>query len=537
MDVRLPDRDHAVVADILDRRSNEHPDREFIIFESGPTWTYGQAAEEVWAVAAGFQSLGIAHGDYVLSWLPTGPHALLTWFASNALGAAYTPLNPAYRGSILQHVINVPRSKVMIVHADLVDRLEGLDLPHLETIVIVGETDAAPDTLRSVRWDDLKQVGASRPAVEEPVEPWDDMAVIYTSGTTGPSKAVRCSYMHHYTFGRGLFPETIGEDDRFFLCLPMFHASATTPVYCMLQRGGSLVVTPGFSTDTFWADVRKYRTTTAIIMAAMATFLHKQPPQPDDADNPLRIAYMGPMIDDVEGFSKRFDVELYSTYAMTEVPNPIRTPMNPTNAKSCGRLLGEGWEVRLVDEHDLEVPVGTPGELIVRHSTPWCLNSGYLGMPEATAEAWRNGWFHSGDALMVDDNGDYHFVDRVKDALRRRGENISSVELESEILTHPDVREAAVVGVPSDVKEDDVLAFVVRAPGSELDYETLTEYLIPRLPYFMVPRYFEFVDELPKTPSMKVRKVELRAIGLSENTWDREASGIILKRERLTPVN
>lgn len=536
MDPRFPNRDDVVLPAILDRRSREHPDHPFAVFEGGAEWTYRELADRTWSTANGLRALGVEQGDYVLSWLPTCHQAILTWFGANALGAAYTPLNPAYRGSILQHTVNLPKAKVLVAHADLLDRLEGLDLPHLEKIVVVGDSSAAPEGFDVVPWAEVEGAGGGRPETERAIEPWDDMAVIYTSGTTGPSKGVRCTYLHHAVFGDGLFPSEIGGDDRFFLCVPMFHASATNPLYTMLRRGGSVAVTSGFSTQTFWDDIRRYRVTCAIIMAAMANFLYKAEPQPDDAENPLRVAYMGPMIDDVEGFSKRFGVKLYTSYAMTELPTPLTTPINPVNTKSCGRLFNPDYEVRVVDEFDREVPPGTTGELVARHACPWVITPGYLGMPEATAEAWRNGWFHSGDGLMVDENGDYYFVDRIKDALRRRGENISSMEVEAEILSHPAVMEAAVVAVPSDLGEDEVLAFVVRAEGQELSYEELARYLVPRLPYFMVPRYFEFVDELPKTPSLKVRKVELRERGLGEASWDREAAGIVLKREKLESV-
>jgi crotonobetaine/carnitine-CoA ligase len=539
-DSSLPDRAEAVVADILERRAGQHPERVFAVFAGGAVgsggteWTYADAAAAAWSMAAGLVELGVRPGEHVLSWLPTSSHAFATWFGINAAGGIFTPLNLAYKGSILRHVVNLPESRVMVVHAELVDRLRGLDLPHLETVIVVGGEPADPPPgLRVLRWDEVQRPGAARPVLERPREVWDDMAIIYTSGTTGPSKGVRCTYMHHHIYAQGLFPpEEIGGGDRFFQCLPMFHASGTTSTYVMLQRGGSLAVTDGFSTETFWSDVRRHQVTTAIIMAAMATFLYNRPARPDDADNPLRVAYMGPMISDVEGFSRRFGVRLYSTYAMSELPNPLRTPMNPTNAKACGRLL-PGWEVRLVDDNDREVAPGVLGEVVARHAKPWVITPGYLGMPEATAEAWRNGWFHSGDGLVRDEDGDYYFVDRIKDSLRRRGENISSMEVEADITAHPDVQEAAAVRVPSDYGEDEVLAVVVRRPGAVLTHEALTEYLIERMPYFMVPRYLEFADELPKTASMKVRKVELRERGLTERAWDREAAGIRLRRQQL----
>ncbi len=536
LDGSLPERAEAVLADVLERRAAEHPEKTFALFPDGSAWSYADTAGHAWAVGAGLRELGVEPGEHVLSWLPTGGPSLATWFGINAAGAVYTPLNVSYRGSILKHVVDLPKARVMIAHADLVERLHGLELPYLETLVLVGEGGHPPEGVRVLRWAELVRPGAARPVLEVPRELWDDMAIIYTSGTTGPSKGVRCTYLHHHVYSGGLFPaEEIGADDRFFQCLPMFHASGTTSTFVMLQRGGSLAVTDSFRTDTFWADVRRYRVTTAIIMAAMATFLARQPPRPDDADNPLRVAYMGPMIADVEGFSRRFGVRLYSTYAMTELPNPVRTPINPANHKACGRVLA-GWQIRLVDEHDREVPDGVMGEVIARHVTPWVITPGYLGMPEATAAAWRNGWFHSGDGLIRDANGDYTFVDRIKDSLRRRGENISSTELEAEVAGHPEVLEAAAVAVPSEVGEDEVLALVVRRPDATVSYEALTAWLVERLPHFMVPRYLEFVGELPRTASLKVRKVELRERGLTGRAWDREAAGLVLRRERLAPV-
>lgn len=536
MDPRFPTREEVVVPDLLESWARTQPDRPFAVFDTGEEWSYAHTASQTWAVSNGLRALGVERGEHVLSWLPTGPHAILTWFASNAAGAVYVPLNPAFRGTLLEHVINLPKSTIMVVHADLVSRLVGLDLPYLRTLVVVGTPPAAPPGLTVVPWKDVVSDKRSRPVLDQVVEPWDDMAIIYTSGTTGPSKGVRCTYLHHATFGEGLFPEELGSDDRFYMCLPMFHASATNPIYTFLRRGASLAVAAGFNTATYWQDVHRYGATTGIIMAAMATFLYKQPPQPDDADSGMRLAYMGPMIDDVEGFSERFGMRLYSTYNMTELPVQLRTPINPTKTTSCGRVQNDDWEVRIVDEFDRELPRGQVGELIARHTRPWTITPGYLGMPEATADAWRNGWFHTGDALMCDEDGDFYFMDRIKDTLRRRGENISSMEVEREILTHPDVMEAAVIGVPSELKEDEVLALVVTREGSDLAYRELAEFLVPKLAYFMVPRFFQFVDELPKTPSLKVRKIELRQTGLPPTAWDREANGLVLRREKLSEV-
>jgi crotonobetaine/carnitine-CoA ligase len=270
----------------------------------------------------------------------------------------------------------------------------------------------------------------------------------------------------------------------------------------------------------------------------MVSYLLDQAVCADEVDNPLRVVYMGPL-SHVREFAERFDVGVYTGFGMTEVPCPIRSELNPSNEKAMGRRVDpEHFEVSLVDDHDVPVPVGTPGELVVRHSLPWVLNSGYKNMPEATARAWRNGWFHTGDQLVEDAEGNLYFMDRVKDAIRRRGENISSYEVETEVISHPDVKDVAAVAVvnpdvSADAGDEEVKIVVVLEEGSELGPAELTEYLIPRMPRYWVPRYVEFVSELPRTPSYKVKKAELREAGVTPATWDREAAGMKLKREQL----
>jgi crotonobetaine/carnitine-CoA ligase len=252
-----------------------------------------------------------------------------------------------------------------------------------------------------------------------------------------------------------------------------------------------------------------------------------QPEQPDDADTPLRHVMMGPVVPEVDEFRRRFGVEVGTGYGMTEIGAVFASDgLQLANVQSCGKLR-EGWagyEVRVVDEHDQPLGPNQVGELIVRTREPWVLNRGYYGMPEATAEAFRNAWFHTGDGFRYDDDGNFYFVDRIKDAIRRRGENISSFEVEALVNQHPDVVETAAVAVPSEYLEDEVKVCVVRREGVELTHGQLIEFLEPRMPRFMVPRYVEFVAELPKTEAtMRTQKVKLRDDPLNDRTWDREA--------------
>jgi crotonobetaine/carnitine-CoA ligase len=257
-------------------------------------------------------------------------------------------------------------------------------------------------------------------------------------------------------------------------------------------------------------------------------FLLKAPPTPRDRDHTLRKVVMIPLLEESLEFAERFGVDVYPTFNMTETSWPIFSEPNPRAPRTSGRTR-PGVEARIVDEHDLEVGDGEVGELILRTDTPWTMAVGYLNDPAATAQAWRNGWFHTGDAFRRDAGGDYFFVDRTKNSIRRRGENVSSYQVESDIFLHPAVHEAAVVGVSSDVGESDVLAFVVLKPGHTLTPADLIDFLVPRMPYFTVPRYLHFVDELPRTPTQKVRKTVLREQG-SASAWDREAAGFTLSR-------
>jgi crotonobetaine/carnitine-CoA ligase len=268
------------------------------------------------------------------------------------------------------------------------------------------------------------------------------------------------------------------------------------------------------------------------LLGVMATFLIKRPPGPEDTGHGVRKAFMVPLTEVAMPFHARFGIDVYTIFNMTEISSPVVSEPNPVKLGTCGKVR-LGVDVRLVDANDCEVQVGTVGEMIVRTDRPWAMNSGYHKNPEATARAWRNGWFHTGDAFRRDADGYFFFVDRVKDAIRRRGENISSFEVESDVTAHPDVREAAVIGVPSEYSEDEVMAVIAPVPGATIDPVSLCEFLAARMPYFMVPRYIRILPELPKTPTAKVMKAELRNEGITPDTWDREQAGLRLKKERL----
>jgi crotonobetaine/carnitine-CoA ligase len=517
----------------LRRNARDRPNQLFVQFEDGSAWTYRQAEDAALRAAAAFQALGVGPRDRVLSWLPNGPDALRVWFGSNLCGAVYTPVNIAYRGQLLEHVIRNSGARTMVVHAELLPRLCEADLGGLELVIVAGG-DAAPAAgARCLPVSVLEGTGLTFIPPADPVQPWDDYAVIYTSGTTGPSKGVRSTYIQLYEGVRAAYIGCgVTADDRYLLQVPLFHLGGIIGVYAMAVVGGSVVMVSAFDTARFWTVVGEHGITVCTLLGAMASFLERRSPQPSDANNPLRLVFMVPLVRDVLGFARRFGVELRTMFSMTEVPPPLISEPKSTQLGSCGRLR-DGLHARIVDTHDREVPTGETGELILRSDLPWSITHGYLGAPDATAAAWRNGWFHTGDAFRRDGAANYYFVDRIKDYIRRRGENISSFELEAEVLAHPAVREVAAVAVPSEDLEDEILVVAAPKTGAAIDPAELIGFLSTRVPHFMVPRYVRLVDALPKTPTAKVRKQVLRDEGVTTDTFDREQAAIRVKRDRI----
>jgi carnitine-CoA ligase len=527
----FPAPEQCVLPAMLERRLRATPDEVFAVFEDGERWTFQQLDEQARRVAGALHRLGVGPGDPVLSWLPNGPDAVRVLFGVNRLNALYMPINTAYRGNLLQHVIDDATASVLIVHHELYDRLSLVDTSRLGHIIVLGEETPEGCVPGSVL--DKATIEADLPAVLG--QPWDPFAIIYTSGTTGPSKGVVSSYAHMWAMNTA-FRGRFRPGDRFLVHLPMFHSGGLSNLVAALEQDGSVGVIERFERQQFWQHIATTGCTAAMLISAMVTLVVKEPPTPTDRENPLRALFVAPFHMDSLDFCERFGVEeLYTQFNMTEVNTPLMSELNPTTDGTCGRPR-VGVEVRLVDQNDIPVAPGHVGEMILRADLPWTLNSGYWGNAEATARAWRNGWFHTGDAFRVDDDGNYFFVDRIKDTIRRRGENISSFEVEAAIIAHPAIHEAAAVAVPSDTAEDEVMAVVELVKGVEFDRVEFMQFLTERLPHFMVPRYLHIVSELPKTPTGKIMKKDLRVSHLPSDTWDREAEGMTLRRQRFGPA-
>lgn len=469
--------------------------------------------------------------------MPNGAFALKVMFAANYIGAAFVPVNVAYKGRLLKHVVEDSGAKIAVVHPTLIDRLLEVAPGQLKTVVVAKEKPETveSDVLQVIGADSLFNAGTQPAPLEHDIQPWDLQSIIYTSGTTGLSKGALSTYMHSFSAANPDTWSPTRADDRHLLHMPIFHIGGAFIASMALCVGASIAVVEHFKTDQFWAVVRRLNVTVVFLLGTMATFLLKQPKQADDNEHPLRMAIIVPLGHDGAAFKSRFGVDVYSLFNMTEVSTPLFSAVNPEKPGVCGRPR-VGVEVRIVDEHDCEVPAGHVGELIVRADAPWSMSHGYNKNPQATANAWRNGWFHTGDAFIQDEDGNYVFVDRLKDVIRRRGENISSYEIEVELLSHPDIREAAAIPVPSEFSEDEVMVVLAPVVGKTLDPAEVLTYLEPRLARFMLPCYIRVVDDLPKTPTEKVQKHLLREHGVSDDTWKREQAGFDMRREKLSDI-
>jgi carnitine-CoA ligase len=322
-----------------------------------------------------------------------------------------------------------------------------------------------------------------------------------------------------------------GAADVLYTAFPMFHINARyTSVMAAMECGGTLVMDQRFSVSRFWSICREKGVTAFNFQGALLLMLAKQPPRPDDADNPVRLGFGAPVPAEIyDEFTTRFGVRLAEVYGMTEVPNTIENRLDSFRVGAAGRE-STNFAVRVVDEDDQFVPPGVAGEIVVRPKKPGIMIMEYYKMPEATVRAFRNLWFHTGDRGRFDEDGYLYFLDRMKDAIRRRGENISSWDVEKTVNAFPAVLEAAAYGVPSELSEEEVMLAVVRRPGYTVDIEALLEHCVDNLPHFAVPRYVRFLDALPKTPSQRIEKYRLRDEGVTEDTWDREDHDFVVRR-------
>lgn len=532
-----PARETTVLSAMLDAQALKHADRTLIVFDSGEEWTYAQTRTHARRMAAALGRLGVKKGDTVLVWLPSGPMIFTLHIALSYLGAIFVPINLALKGNVLQHVVGNSGARLIICHAELAERLAAIELGKLESMVVLGSaTRGASPALREL--PETALTSDDEDFVDGNAQPWDPHGIFYTSGTTGPSKGVTCPHVHTAVMARVALRFLL-ESDRFMINMPYFHLAGALVPFVVIERGASMAMITRFRTPTFWDDVRRSGSTACYILDSIRTFLMKQPPDPRDRDNPMRVVVQQPLSHDSLEFSERFGVTIYTQWDMTELlpvilSDPITGPLPPAKGY-CGKAtpFSPRCELRIVDDFDCEIPDGQVGELIVRCDQPWVISPGYWANPEATARSWRNGWFHTGDLFRKDAEGNYYYIDRTKDSIRRRGENVSSSEVEAEVLAHPDVHLAAAIAVPSEHSEDEVMVVVQAKPDRSLDPKALFDFLGPRMPHYMLPRFIRVVSEFAMTETIKIRKNVLREEGVTPDTWDREKAGIVVKAQRI----
>ncbi|HEX6312839.1 MAG TPA: AMP-binding protein [Acidimicrobiia bacterium] len=517
---------------VVAKRAAWTPDRPWVVdLSNDRTTTFAEAHELFLTWADALVRFGVAPGDRVASMMPNSIERAAAWLGTAWARGLDVPLNTAFRGSMLRYTLENSGASVAFVAPRFLDRVAEVagEVPALRTVVVTEAGGATPPPLAGGRVAvigiDEFLAGATPARDLATPEPWDVATIAYTSGTTGPSKGVVLPW-GMVTFGMGLLDD-LGPDDAMYSPFPMFHMSGMGTLAATAYMGGRSIIREAFDTTSFWGDIDTHGATMTLVVPAMAHWLLSQPPAPDDREHALRHVIISPII---HAFGERFGVTMRTHYGMTEAGNVMSRRNVTDESATCGTPR-PGYEVRLVDEHDYEVPVGEIGELVVRTAEPWWLCIGYWDMPEKTAEAWRNGWFHTGDGFRRDEAGNYYFVDRQKDAIRRRGENISSFEVEQIVLQHDAIAECAAIGVETSAGEQDVKVCVVLHDGFELDPAHLVEFLVPLMPRYMIPRFVEVMEGLPKTEAtMRIQKAELRREPLGPATWDREQAGIVLSK-------
>jgi crotonobetaine/carnitine-CoA ligase len=505
---------------VLEQAAAEDPDASAITFVGGECYTRGELLVAVRRVAAGLREAGVVPGDRLALFLPNRLEFVVSYLAISSLGAVSVPLNTALRGDVLDYMLDSVSPCRLIADGALYGQIRP------SIAVSPGVTQVwlvSGDGVDSPGWEPFEELSRHNPLTDShSSEPWDLASILFTSGTTGPSKGVMWShemalaFSEHATWVMGYTHK-----DTVFTCLPLYHINALfTGFFAPLQERASVVVAPRFSASTFWQEIRDHGATVTNMLGAIGAILWRQDPVPEEKEHRLRLAMVVPYpagYDDA--FRERFGMNINELYGSTDTGIPIGVPFGQLRSGSCG-IASPGWEVMLVDEHDREVAAGEPGELVTRPLRPFIGQLGYWRQPDKTWEAHRNAWFHTGDILRRDEDGWFYFLDRMKDAMRVSGENVSSFEVEQVLISHPLVLEAAVFAVPSELGEDSVMGAVVVEPDVDLDIDELVDFVTPRLAYFAIPRYIEVVSELPKTSTQKVRKTTLRERGVTPNTRD-----------------
>lgn len=528
------------VVGLLEQRLEDDPDGEYLDV-CGSKVTAAEVAATANRVAGALADLGMRPGDRVATLVENSVEAMLAWWGIVRGGAVAVPINTAYKGDYLRHQLTDSAARALVVAADLADRAAQVvgETPDLDHVVVIGDADGIPGVTTHA-WAAVLGADDRPPAVT--VRPADLATFVYTGGTTGPSKGCMLSHNYHESLARQIgicWRRTA--DDVVWTPLPLFHFNAiVTAVLGPLVYGGRSAIYRRFSVSNFWPEMNRVGATVTSTLGTMAYLLAHDVDRPEmprsgapEANTSLRLIGAAPLPVEVDSIIReRFGVETFSgAYGTTEASLVSWQPPGVRNKpNAAGVVNDEYFDVRIFDDDDNERARGSEGEIVVRPKRPHTMFEGYWGRPEATVASSRNWWYHTGDIGRVDEEGYLYFLDRKADYLRRRGENVSSFEVERILMGHGALADVAVHAVPSDLTEDDLKVTATLAEGASLTEEDLFRWCIDELPWFALPRYIEFRAELPRSPVGRVLKRDLRAEGATPATWDAEASGISYER-------
>lgn len=507
------------VPGLLQERARRTPDKTLL--RSGNLHRSSQEMLDAVAHAGGLlQEQGIRSGDKVALMSSNRPELLDFILGCSWIGAVAVPINTAARGEQLHHILSNSDSSLLITESSLIEHVTRIPhLPELQQIWLLNQGENLEESIYPVS----QLPTSTTPATPAAVTPRDTAAILYTSGTTGISKGVQCPQAQFYWWGLNVTHQMgLTEEDVLYTCLPLFHTNALNAFCQALVSGAEYVIGPHFSATRFWSDVRSAGATFTYLLGAMVSILTNKPPTDDDRNHGVTAA-LSPATPAslLQDFRERFGVTLIDGYGSTETNSIIAASRYEQRPGYMGKVQ-PGFTARVVDEHGFEVDPGAPGELLLRSDQSHAFASGYFKMPEATVTAWQDLWFHTGDRVIIEADGWLRFVDRIKDVIRRRGENISSAEVEQALREHPLISDVAVYAVDSELGEDEVMAaLVVSGP---IDFTELQTFCEPRLASYAIPRFLALVEELPRTENGKVRKTVLREKGRALAQWDREAS-------------
>jgi len=522
--IQIP-RSKWTLGNLLTEKAEKNAGKVFLLFQDESV-TYDEFEVRSNQVANALISLGVKKGDKIGVFLPNCPEFLFIWFGIAKIGAVMVPYNSEWKGEILSYILNHSDTRAMILYQDYYDQLmEVLPKSNFLDFLVIKKGNKENLPPRSINLNEFFNQSTKFSPI--PLSPHDSFQIMYTSGTTGRSKGV--VRWHEYVILRALRAIRIfgyTSNDVFYTALPLYHGNAqnlsTLPA---LLVNGKLALGKRFSASQFWSDIKKYKATTFNYIGAMIPILYKQPETEFDKDHNVRFARgAGAPPDIILDFEKRFNLTLIESYGTTEGGSIHNIP-----ERKIGSLGKPPYynEAKIFDENDQELPPYKIGELVFRPKDPDEKWVEYYKDPMATAEKMKGGWFRSGDLAYIDKEGFFFFKGRKKDAIRRRGENISAQEVETVINSHPAILECAAFGVPSELSEEEVMVCMVLKSGYNVTYDEMIQYCEDHMALFMIPRYLEFMPSLPKTPTLRVEKYKLKERGITSNTWDREKRKLV----------